>query len=51
MRLLLQRGPGEKDSTPGQLFIDGKFECCTLEDIVRRPGVKVFGQTAIHTGT
>ncbi|EJN09394.1 DUF5675 family protein [Herbaspirillum sp. YR522] len=51
MKLLLQRGAGEKDSTPGQLFVDGRFECFTLEDFVRRPGVKVYGQTAIPAGT
>lgn len=51
MKIVLQRGTGEKDSTPGQLFVDGRFECFTLEDIVRRPGVKVYGQTAIPAGT
>lgn len=51
MKLLLQREPSTKQSTPGKLFIDGAFECYTLEDIVRARGVKVYGQTAIPAGT
>lgn len=51
MKLLLQREPSTKQSTPGKLFIDGQFECHTLEDIVRPRGVKVYGQTAIPAGT
>ncbi|MCI1005197.1 DUF5675 family protein [Herbaspirillum sp. C7C8] len=51
MKLLLQREPSTKKSTAGKLFIDGQFECYTLEDVVRARGVKVYGQTAIPAGT
>jgi len=51
MKLLLQREPSTKKSTAGKLFLDGAFECYTLEDIVRERGVKVYGQTAIPAGT
>ena len=37
-------------STIGELFVDGKFECFTLEDITRT-GAKVYGETAIPKGT
>lgn len=37
-------------STIGSLYIDKKFECYTLEDVVRT-GPKVHGQTAIPEGT
>lgn len=47
--------------TIGQMFIDGKFFCNTLEDTDRKldqtmpleviKAVKVYGQTAIPTGT
>jgi hypothetical protein len=50
LRLLLQRGKSTNVSTPGTLHIDGKFECFTLEDVVRPTGVKVYGQTAIPAG-
>lgn len=50
MNLLLQRGRSTEKSTPGQLLINGTFECYTLEDIVRPRGMKVYGQTAIPAG-
>ena len=39
-----------EDRTIGQLTIDDKFFCWTLEDKVRAPGVKVYGETAIPEG-
>ena len=57
MELTLQREPSTEESTPGKLFINGEFECFTLEDMVRElSGVrvaawKVVSQTAIPTGT
>jgi hypothetical protein len=55
MELLLQRWrrPG---ATPGDLQVDGAFECYTLEDPIReRPGVpvaewKLHGRSAIPAG-
>ena len=49
MILTLKRGASAPNSTPGQLFIDGVFECYTLEDVVRPK--KIAGKTAISTGT
>lgn len=37
--------------TIGRLFVDGVYECFTLEDKVRPFGVKKFGETAIPAGT
>ena len=36
--------------TIGKMYVDGVYECYTLEDVVRK-GAKVYGQTAIATGT
>lgn len=37
--------------TVSRLYIDGKFFCFVLEDVVREDGVKVYGETAIPAGT
>jgi len=49
MDLLLQRQPSADGCTLGQLFVDGVFECFTLEDVVR-DGPKISNQTAIPAG-
>lgn len=51
MKLRLVRTELTPDYTTGALYVDGAFECYTLEDTVREPGVKVHGQTAIPAGT
>ncbi len=51
LKLLLQRKWCVKDCTIGELFIDGQYECYTLEDVVRPVEQKVAGQTAIPTGS
>jgi hypothetical protein len=48
MELLLQRDQSDSVCTLGTLFVDGTFECYTLEDVVRDH--KVYGQTAIPAG-
>ena len=47
MKLELFRKYYSNKSTVGKLYINGIFECYTLEDMVRLPGVKIAGQTAI----
>lgn len=49
MKLLLVRDTFTDISTTGKLYVDGKFECYSLEDVVREQ--KVFGETAIPYGT
>ncbi|HSD36867.1 MAG TPA: DUF5675 family protein [Rhodocyclaceae bacterium] len=49
MDLTLNRTDLTNDSTIGELFINGKFECFTLEDKVRP--VKIKGFTAIPAGS
>jgi len=48
MKLLLKRLHRTEHSTIGELHIDGKFECYTLEDKERE--VKIKSETAIPKG-
>lgn len=50
MDLKLSRKWLTKDSTIGELSVDGKFECFILEDHFPTPYVKVFGVTCIPIG-
>lgn len=56
MHILVRRERFNKTSTIGRLFINGQFQCFTLEDAVReKPGVpvakwKVQNETAIPVG-
>ena len=56
MLLEVRRDPSANGCTLGSLYIDGRFECFTLEDVVREvPGVEVVswkipGETAIPSG-
>lgn len=49
MIIEVRRHPTVKDTTIGEMWIDGKFECYTLEDAIRKE--KVYGMTAIPAGT
>lgn len=49
MKIEVKRLYKTENSTIGELTIDGKFECYTLED-KERP-VKIKGETAISKGT
>jgi hypothetical protein len=54
MKLVLIRDQSDIDGTFGKLYINGLFQCHTLEDMDRRleeGGEKVAGQTAIPRGT
>lgn len=51
LHLELKRKILTDKSTIGELSVNDIFECYTLEDVVRSEGVKVYGQTAIPTGT
>ncbi len=49
MTLILKRNKDNGVSTIGELSIDGKFFCYTLEDVYRKE--KVYGETRIPAGT
>ncbi len=49
MKLTVIRGKPKNTSTIGKLYIDGVFECYTLEDVIRP--IKITGKTAIDEGT
>lgn len=49
MKLLLIREAYTEGYTLGKLYINGEFECHTLEDEIRN--VKIYGETAIPCGT
>lgn len=49
MTLTLVREPSSAGWTFGVLYVDGRFQCHTLEDVVRT--VKIQGETAIPAGT
>lgn len=52
MKLELRRDTFTDKSTIGKLYVDGTFECYTLEDVMRKPGAaKVDGATAIPCET
>ena len=49
MKLLLKRLHKTENSTIGELYVNGKFECYTLEDVERKE--KIYAKTAIPKGT
>lgn len=54
MKITVKRGGIHDESTTGELFIDGLFECFTLEDkdryLEEGTNAKVYGRTAIPRG-
>lgn len=51
MELTLNRIFLGSSATIGELLVNGKYLCDTLEDRVRPEGEKVYGKTAIPEGT
>ena len=49
MKLLLEREKPSLTCMMGSLFVDGEFECFSLEDVPRP--TKIKGETAIPAGT
>jgi hypothetical protein len=57
MLLEVRREPSANGCTLGSLYVDGEFECFTLEDVIREVALqpvalwKIAGETAIPSGT
>lgn len=51
MKLKVERTYCGPSCTIGSLYIDGAFECFTMEDVTRPIGEKVPGETSIPSGT
>lgn len=51
MKLRVERFKSNKKSTIGLLFVNDVFQCYTLEDEIRPNGFKIWGNTAVPTGT
>jgi Family of unknown function (DUF5675) len=50
MILTLIRDTFTSKTTIGKLYVDGIYQCDTLEDVVRPKGEKIYGKTAIPAG-
>lgn len=50
MKIEVTRTTFTENSTIGRMFVDGVFQCYTLEDTVRPDGMKIYGETAIPPG-
>ena len=50
MILTLKRKMFGKKATIGDLYVDSRYFCHTLEDVVRGDGIKIPGETAIPYG-
>lgn len=51
MKLKVGRFKSKNGVTIGELWMDGKFFCYTLEDTIRPIMAKIYGNTAIPQGT
>lgn len=50
MEITINRRPSTEIATIGQLLFGNSHQSFTCEDIVRPPGVKIYGKTAIPAG-
>jgi len=51
MKLEVKRFEYGTNYTVSRLYVDGTYQCYVLEDVVRLPGIKIAGNTAIPVGT
>lgn len=51
MELTLNRKPSNKECTIGELLVNGKFECFTLEDVVREVAGKPVAEWKVQDKT